>query len=126
MKRVEQSRLGAVIGQSGSNQDILVKALIRSAVDLARSLVGEEIEDTVLANWASQGSAKDVAAEHRSSLACGLQVGIVGVQRVVTKILIHAAMKQVGAALGGDLHVAAARAGDRRVIQRRLHHHLAN
>jgi len=56
-------------------------------------------------------AAKHIAPKHRSSLTNGFQVWIVGVQRIIAEILIHAAVKQVGAALSRDLHAAAARAG---------------
>ena len=63
----EQGCFGTVVSQSGSNQNVLIQALIGSAVDLACSLVREEEEGAVLADRTSQSSAKDIAPEHRSS-----------------------------------------------------------
>src|SRR6202043_1142052 len=88
-------------------------------------MIREKEESLVLAKGSAERSSVHVASHLRTAFADCFKIGVIGVECLVAKVFVDASMQEVAAALGYDLH-AAARAGDRRIIQRGPRVHFAD
>ena len=121
MKRREQRRVRAVIGQTRRDENVgRETADDRRAVALVRVLIRDEEECLVLFDRAAEGPAKDISPEDGPRYARCLQERVVGVESIVAEIIVDRPVEFVAAALGQDLQVAAARAPEGGVVERSL------
>src|SRR5262245_12589786 len=88
MKRVEQGRFRAVVGEPRRNQHVLVNTLLCTAIDFACALVRSKVEDPISPDGSTQSGAVRVTLQHRPAYACLLQIGIIRVQRIIAEVLV--------------------------------------